>query len=113
MIAAMLSIGRHLNWAVLALGCTIAAHGCTARPPDADGFSERATPGAQAALPPGAIKIDDQLYQVPIGADDDGCARYRLHSPTKVVAQAIYYRDPAGGFTPDRRRAACSGSRRD
>ena len=113
MIAAMLPIGRHLNWVVLALGCTIAVHGCTARPPDADGISERATPRAQAALPPGAIKIDDQLYQVPIGADDDGCARYRLYSPTKVVAQAIYYRDPAGGFTPDRRRAACSGGTRD
>ena len=79
MIAAMLPIGRRLNWVVLALGCTIAVHGCTGRPPDADGFSERATPEAQAALPPGAIKIDDQLYQVPIGADDDGCARYRLH----------------------------------
>ena len=72
-------------------------------------------PGSTAAAfpPPGAIKIDDQLYQVPIGADDDGCARYRLHSPTKVVAQAIYYRDVAGVFTPDRRRAACSGGTRD
>ena len=113
MIAAMLPVGRHLNWVVLALGSTIAAHGCTARLPDAEGSSESAVPRAQIALPPGAIKIDDQLYQVPIGADDDGCARYRLHSPTKLVAQAIYYRDPAGGFTPDRRQAACSGGTHD
>jgi hypothetical protein len=71
------------------------------------------TPRAQAEVPPGAIPIGDQLYQVPIGADDDGCPRYRLYSPTRLVAQALYYRDPAGGFTPDRRQAACARAASD
>jgi hypothetical protein len=68
---------------------------------------------AAAAPPRSAIPIGDQLYQVPIGADDDGCPQYRLYSPTRLVAQAIYYRDAAGGFTPDRHQAACAGGAPD
>jgi hypothetical protein len=59
-------------------------------------------------LPRGAIRVGEELYQVPIGADHDGCARFRLYSPTKLVAQAIYYRDAAGGFTPSREEAVCA-----
>ena len=113
MIAVMLPMSRCLKWAGLALGVGIAVQGCVTRPPSAAGSSEVATPRARAEVPPGAIPIGDQLYQVPIGADDDGCPRYRLYSPTKLVAQAIYYRDPAGGFTPDRRQAACAGGAPD
>jgi hypothetical protein len=111
MIAAILPLRRHLNWLSLALGVGIAVHGCAAAEPDPTVGSGAAVPRAHAGVPPGAIPIGDQLYQVPIGADDDGCPRYRLYSPTKLVAQAIYYRDPAGGFTPDRRRAACVSCR--
>jgi hypothetical protein len=102
-----------LRWAGRALGVCIAVQGCAAPESDVQGSFEGAAPRAQAAVPPGAIKVGDQLYQVPIGADDDGCARYRLYSPTRLVAQAIYYRDSAGGFTPDRRQAACPGGARD
>jgi hypothetical protein len=59
-------------------------------------------------LPRGAIQVGEELYQVPIGADHDGCARFRMYSPTKLVAQAIYYRDAAGGFTPSKEEAACA-----
>jgi hypothetical protein len=102
-----------LRWTRLALGVGIAVQACAAPQSDAQGSFERAAPRAEAEVPSGAIKVGDQLYQVPIGADDDGCPRYRLYSPTKLVAQAIYYRDQAGGFTPDRRRAACPAGARD
>jgi hypothetical protein len=106
MIAATLAMRRRLSWVSLALGVGIAVQGCAGADPDATG----AVPRTRAEVPPDAIQIGDQLYQVPIGADDDGCPRYRLYSPTKLVAQVISYRDLAGGFTPDRRQAACPGS---
>jgi hypothetical protein len=109
MIAAMFATRQHLRWASLALLVGIALQGCAAHAPDAAGSSPGAADRAQAEVPPGAIPIGDQLYQVPIGADDDGCPRYRLYSPTKLVAQVIYYREPAGGFTTDRHQAACAG----
>ena len=97
------------RWSGLALVVGIALQGCAARAPDAGSRSESGPDQARAGAPPGAIQIGEQLYQVPIGADDDGCPRYRLYSPTRLVAQVIYYRDPAGGFTTDRRQAACAG----
>jgi hypothetical protein len=65
------------------------------------------TGAAPDALPAGAIKIGQDLYQVPIGLDADGCAIYRLYSPTRMVGQAISYRSRAGGFTIDRQQADC------
>jgi hypothetical protein len=103
---------RHRR-AGLALAAGIALHGCTAPPPAATSSFGSGADQAQSKVPPGAIRIDDQLYQVPIGADDDGCLRYRLYSPTRLVAQVIYYRDPAGGFTTDRRQADCAGGTAD
>ena len=68
--------------------------------------------GEQTAdLPPGAIPVGKELYQVPIGEDEDGCTMYRLHSPSLLVAQVISYRDSLGGFTTDRRKAACTTER--
>jgi hypothetical protein len=113
MIAAMVPLRRRLNWFSLALGVVVAVQGCAAAQPDATGSSGGVALRAQAEVPAGAIQIGDQLYQVPIGADDDGCPRYRLYSPTRLVAQVIYYRDAAGGFTPDRRQAACPDSAPD
>ena len=104
---------RCLRWAGLALGIGTALQACAAPQSDAQGSFEGAAPRAHAEVPSGAIKVGDQLYQVPIGADDDGCPRYRLYSPTRLVAQAIYYRDQAGGFTSDGRQAACPGGARD
>jgi hypothetical protein len=59
-------------------------------------------------LPHGAIQVGEELYQIPIGADDDGCPRFRMYSPTKLVPQAIYYRNAAGGFTTSKEGAACA-----
>ncbi len=59
-------------------------------------------------LPPGAVPLGRDLYQVPIGADADGCQMYRLYSPTLMVAEVISYRSRDGGFTIDRRAAVCN-----
>ncbi len=60
------------------------------------------------APPPGAILIGDDVYAVPIGEPDaDGCQRYRLWSPTKMVVQAIHYRRADGSFTMRKDEAAC------
>jgi hypothetical protein len=109
MIALMHAVRLRSRWSALALVVGIALQGCAARAPDAASRPESGADLAQAGAPPGAVRIGDQLYQMPIGADDDGCPRYRLYSPTRLVAQVIYYRDRAGGFTTDRRQAACAG----
>jgi hypothetical protein len=97
------------RWSGLALVIGIALQGCAAQTPDVRARAESGVDQAETGVPPGAIRIGEELYQVPIGADDDGCPRYRLYSPSRLVAQVIYYRDPAGGFTTDRRQAACVG----
>ncbi|MDF2780786.1 MAG: hypothetical protein K0S96_590, partial [Geminicoccaceae bacterium] len=61
------------------------------------------------ALPAGAVQVGPDLYQVPVGADADGCPIFRLYSPTRLVSQGIAYRSRDGGFTADRRAAACPG----
>ncbi len=75
--------------------------GCTALSPT--GAGKAAAPD----LPPGAIRVGHDLYQVPIGADADGCEMYRLYSPSLMVTEAISYRSRDGGFTIDRRAAVC------
>ena len=113
MITVAVGASTRLRRAWLALAAGIALHGCTAPLPGTRSSSETVVDQGQPKVPPGAIRIGDQLYQVPIGADDDGCPRYRLYSPTRLVAQVIYYRDHAGGFTTDRRQAECAGSTPD
>jgi hypothetical protein len=61
-------------------------------------------------IPPGAIPVGDDLYQVPIGEDEDGCPMFRLFSPTQMVVQAIFWRTPEGDFTMDRAEADCPPS---
>jgi hypothetical protein len=61
-------------------------------------------------IPTGAIPVDQDLYQVPIGMDDEGCPMFRMYSPTRLVPQAVYYRDASGGFTTNRQAAACAGA---
>ena len=82
-----------------AVALVVALAGCATPPP--------AGP-APAALPAGAVAVGPDLYQVPIGADAEGCPMYRLHSPTRMVTQAIAWRRPDGSFTLDRREAACA-----
>lgn len=59
-----------------------------------------------SAVPPDAIEIGDNAYMIPIGKDDTGCMRYRMHAPGRGVPQVIYYADGKGGFTMSRDAAA-------
>jgi hypothetical protein len=93
---------------VAGLVITVLAQSCAAEAPHAGAVSGAAADPGAADLPRGAISVGEQLYQVPIGADADGCPMFRLYSPTKLVAQVIYYRDPAGGFTTSKEDAACT-----
>jgi hypothetical protein len=102
---------RTIRWSprlVLGIALSLLSQGCgqTMAPPPGPG------PGAgqerRSGVPPGAIEVGDQLYQVPIGHGDDGCPMYRLYSPSRLVSQVISYRAVGGGFTTDRRRADCT-----
>jgi hypothetical protein len=98
-------------WVLLVIGLLVPA--CTAERPVTRSPSDVAEERAAADLPRGAIEVGEDLYQVPIGTDAAGCPMFRMYSPTKLVAQAIYYRDAAGGFTMSRQEAACMSARPD
>jgi hypothetical protein len=71
---------------------------------------QRAAPATEAPgapIPGGAIKVGEDLYQVPVGKDADGCPVFRLWSSSKAVVQAIFYKDRKGGFTMDKSKAEC------
>lgn len=91
---------------VLIIGMLV--QGCAAQAPAAGSTSGVAAHRAAADVPRGAIRVGEQLYLVPVGEDDDGCPMFRMYSPTKLVAQVIYYRDAAGGFTTSKHEAACA-----
>jgi hypothetical protein len=100
--------------AALVIGCSLcgALGGCTSPHPSGAAQGTAGTGAAPdalpaSAIPAGAIEVGQDLYQVPIGRDADGCAIYRLYSPTRMVSQAISYRSRAGGFTIDRQKADC------
>ena len=101
---------RARRWPRLALIAGITLQGCGAHAPGPAANSGGVADETTAEVPAGAIPIGDELYQVPIGADDEGCPRYRLYSPTRLVAQVVYYRDSAGGFTTNPRQAACASA---
>lgn len=111
---AMSYIGRRKPICLRRLGISLAiillVQACTAQVPDPAAAPGVAANHVAADVPRGAIQVGDELYQVPIGTDDDGCPMYRMHSPTRLVAQAIYYHDGAGGFTTDKREAACASA---
>lgn len=98
-----------LGWCGVALITGMLVQGCTVQAPAAGSTSGVAADRMAADLPGGAIPVGEQLYQVPIGEDDDGCPMFRLYSPTELVPQVIYYRDVAGGFTTDKQEADCAG----
>lgn len=88
-------------------GITMALITGCAGAPGSDPGAPGSPGGAEPSLPAGAIRVGDDLYQVPIGADADGCPMFRLYSPNRMVTQAISYRHRDGGFTMDKRKAAC------
>jgi hypothetical protein len=68
-----------------------------------------AADAASEPLPEGAVKVEEGLYQVPIGRDDDGCMMYQMHAPGRDVIQVISYRRADGTFTMAKPEAACNG----
>lgn len=92
----------------MALVAGMLVQGCTAQAPAAGSTFGVAPDQAAADVPRGAIRVGEQLYQVPIGADDDGCPMFRMYSPIKLVPQVIFYRDAEGGFTMSKQEAACA-----
>ena len=42
-----------------------------------------------AEIPDGAILVEDDLYMVPVGQDEDGSMQYTAFSPTKAVIMVI------------------------
>jgi hypothetical protein len=80
--------------------------GCADQPADNSGGKPMTSP-AKPEIPPGAIKVGDDLYYVPLPDPVQGCPAYRQFSPTKLVTAAIYFRAGDGSFTLDRNRAVC------
>ena len=60
------------------------------------------------APPPGAIKVDEDLYMVEIGVDDRGCRMFSAWSNTRAVVAAVHYRDAEGKFMLSRAKAKCA-----
>ena len=65
--------------------------------------------GGGNAPPPDAIRVADDHYMVPIGADGGGCEQYTPWSARGRVTTAIYYRKADGSFTLYRSEVECRG----
>lgn len=93
-----------LALAHLVVGCAATGPMPTALPDPVD-----VAPGAPPlrAASPEAVKVGEDLYQVPVGFDADGCLLYQLYSPSRTVTLAISYRSVNGGFTLKRASALC------
>lgn len=61
----------------------------------------------ESAIPPGAIQVSAELYMLPMGTDEGGCAVFQPWSPTLMVVQALHWRTAEGEFTLDREKADC------
>ncbi len=96
--------------AALPLACADGGAREPARPaPDSSrGDVLRALPpdaAAQPMQPDGAVRVGDDLYLVPLGPADSPCRPWRLHSETRMVIHALYFRRADGGFVTDKREA--------
>lgn len=58
--------------------------------------------------PPGAVRVDDDLYMVPVSLDESGCQQYSGWSRSRILPAIIYYRMADGTFTILRSKADCS-----
>ena len=94
-----------LTWAVRGVAAlsVLMASACVSEP-----GGDREVDQALPDPPAGAIKVEDDLYMVEIGADDRGCVQYSAWSATRGVFTVVYYREESGEFTTDRSKAPCS-----
>jgi hypothetical protein len=96
----LVTAASRLPNACLALGSTLLLSACAAAQPADSGTPE-------PAVPAGAIRVNDQLYMLPMGTDDTGCPMFQPWSPTLMVVQALHWRAADGSFTLDRHAADC------
>lgn len=60
--------------------------------------------------PPDAIRVEEDLYMVPVAVDESGCQQYSAWSRQRMVPTVIYYRKANGEFTMFRSEADCNDS---
>jgi len=58
-------------------------------------------------IPKGAIKIEEDLYYVPIERNNSGCMMYRSYSVNNATYAVIMYRDASGIFTSNSQLTNC------
>ena len=58
-------------------------------------------------LPDNAVKIEDDLYYIPIGKDKDNCLMYQAYSEKNQVLAAIIYRNKNKKFTLNKDKNTC------
>ncbi|WXT99313.1 MAG: hypothetical protein Ctma_0036 [Catillopecten margaritatus gill symbiont] len=54
-----------------------------------------------------AIKIDKDLFYIPIGRDGDNCMMYQAYSQTNPTMQAIIYQNGLGKFSMSKNKQSC------
>jgi hypothetical protein len=84
------------------LALALALNACATVEPAADS-------GETPEIPPAAIPVAPELYMLPMGTDETGCAVFQPWSPTLAVVQALHWRTAEGSFTLDRGAADCAG----
>ncbi len=87
----------------LAAASLVTLHACSGGTERGNGDAETAWPDP----PPGAVRLADDYYMVPRGADRYGCSSYSPWSRRSPVPAAIYYRKADGGFTLYRSDSDC------
>ena len=91
-----------------AAGMMLALSACASDDMKTDSTAGESSGTAQAQAPPtDAIRVREDYYMVPIGADDDGCEQYSPWSANNPVTTAIYFRKADGSFTLSRSEAGC------
>lgn len=58
-------------------------------------------------LPENAVKIEDDLYYIPIGRDEDNCLMYRAYSKNNAVLASIIYRNKNKTFSLSKNKETC------
>jgi|LWDU01.1.fsa_nt_gi glucose-6-phosphate isomerase len=54
-----------------------------------------------------SIKINNNLYYIPIGKDGDNCTMYQAYSDTMATAQVIIYQNTPNKFSMSKNKDSC------
>ncbi|SMN15411.1 hypothetical protein CRYPA_1440 [uncultured Candidatus Thioglobus sp.] len=82
--------------------------GCTFEEVEVEALGQRAQidlyPQGENAK---AIKINKDLFYIPIGRDNDNCMMYQAYSQTNPTMQAIIYQNGLGRFSMSKDKRSC------